>query len=253
MAESFCTMSSVYLGNAKSRKPEILYRCNGTSLSQDHSGMNRPLGWELNYIDDRKDSTLQPKNDHCIKEDEGSFGLTEVPSSPKNGNYVDENLKLNLDLTLSVNPVEKKHRVPHPKSIVQSAGVKQARILTERKFDVPLSNRQDHNSDMYTDSRNTVSAVDGFRWSYHKAIVGQPRPGYGIASVPLKEHQPKTPLTNWNEAKHFAFSSNTSSPFRSFATNSFRMASVDGVCNLSPENKGEFSNFYHNLTEKTLY
>jgi hypothetical protein len=151
-----------------------------------------PPGWELNCMDDRDDSTLQSKGDHCIRGHEGSFGPTEVSSSHKTGGNVDNNLKLNFDLTLCVIPVERKHGFPHHKSEVQSAGgVKQARILTEREFQVPSPNIQDNNRDTHTDSRNIVNAEWG--WSYCKAIVFQSRPVYHTGSVTLKENQQETP------------------------------------------------------------
>jgi hypothetical protein len=52
------------------------------------------------------DSTSQPKAKHSIKEHDGSFELTKVSSSHKNGSYVYININLNLDLAIWVNPIE---------------------------------------------------------------------------------------------------------------------------------------------------
>ena len=48
--------------------------------------------------------------------------------------------------------------------------------------------------------------------SYHEAILGHPRiPAQGSAYVALKKNQQETPVINWNEAKHLAFSNSFTS------------------------------------------
>lgn len=248
MEESFSTVSFTSSVNVKSRKPESLYRCNSTSPShEDHANVNRPLGSELSCTYDRNSSSSQPKSDHRIKEQGDSVALTEVSSSDKNGSYGDNNIKLDLDLTLWFNHVERKHTSPEPNPPI-AGGMDRARILTARNFQVPAQNGQDNNIDMYFDSRNMVNAEEGFKRSYHKAILGQPRLVQCSDSGTLKENQQGTPVINWNEAKHLAFSLNTSKQSQSFATNHSGMASVDGLCNFSQAS--QLSNFDHNSTNK---
>lgn len=244
MEESFSTVSSMSSINAKSRKPESLYHCNRTSPShEDHANMNMPLESELSCTYDKNSSSSQPKSDHSMKEQGNSVGLTEVSSySDKNGSYGDNNNPmLDLDLTLWVNHVERKHTSPEPNDPM-AEGIEQAKILTVRNFQVPEQSRQDNNVNIYSDSWNMVNAEERFKRTYHKSILGQPRPVQCSDSLTLKENQQDTLVI------HLSLSTNTSRQSRSSATNHSEMVSVDGLCNLSQEKVGQLSSFDHNST-----
>lgn len=250
MEESFSTVSSTSPINAKSKKPENLYRCNSTSLShEDYANGNWPPGSELSCTYDRNSCSSQPRGDHSIKEQGDSVGLTEVSSSDKNGSYGDNNIKLDLDLTLWFNRVERKHTSPEPNPPI-AEGMEHGRILTARNIQVSAQNRQDSNNNMYFDSRNMANTEEWFKRRYHKIISGQPRSVQSSDSGALKENVQGTPVINWNEAKHLTSSLNTSRKSRSFATNHSGMASVDGSRNLSQAS--QLSSFDQNSTNRNF-
>jgi auxin-responsive protein IAA len=218
--------------------------------------MDSPLGSELSCTYARNSSTSEPKIGQCIKENEDYVGFTEISScecSDKNGSHGDIDLDLGLDLTLWINHVESKHAAPQPNppiSRVQSAilgGMEQARIFKIRDFRAPDLSRQDKN--MYSDCRNVVDVVEGFKESYQEVIVTQPGPVQCSALGILKENQQETPVSSSNEGKHLAFSWNTTKQFRSLATNH---SGIDDLCNLSHDEACQLSSFDHNLTDNHL-